>query len=371
MTTSWEDLRRDFPALERYTYLNAGAASPTPKPVREAVSRFYLQMEEGADVHWDDWLVRREEVRGRLARLIGAEADEVAFVPNTSTGINLVADLIGGQGAVLSNELEFPTVTLPWIHRGIAVHFLPAVEGIVRLESFDVVHAPKAAIIAVSHVEFSNGFRMDLRALGERKAHRLLVVSGSQSVGAFPVKVREWQVDALACAGHKWLAAGYGTGFLYVSREILKAFPPRHMGWMSVERPFAFDNRRYTLVEGNRRAELGCPDFPSIFALGAAVDYASAIGIEAIAERILALNLYLTTRLDREGFVVLSPGGAHRSGQTLCELQDPRAATRFLAERKILVTRKPEGIRICTHYYNTEHEIDLLVDALKELRAIS
>jgi selenocysteine lyase/cysteine desulfurase len=368
MATSWEELRQDFPALARYTYLNAGAASPTPRPVREAVNRFYEQMEEGADVHWDDWLVRREEIRARLARLIGAEADEVAFVPNTSTGINVVADLISGQGAVLSDELEFPTVTLPWIHRGIAVHFLPAVEGIVRLESFDAAHAPKAAIIAISHVQFSNGFRIDLQALGAIKAHRLLVVSGSQSVGAFPVRVKECQVDALACAGHKWLGAGYGTGFVYVSREILDAFPPRQMGWMSVERPFAFDNRRYTLLPGNRRTELGCPDFPSIFALGAAVDYVTPLGIEAIAERILALNLYLTTRLEREGFAVLSPGGAHRSGQTLVELPDPRRATRFLAERKILVTRKPEGIRICTHYYNTEHEIDLVVGALKELR---
>jgi selenocysteine lyase/cysteine desulfurase len=367
----WDELRGDFPALSRYTYLNAAAASPTPRPVREAVSLFYTQMEDGADVHWEEWIERREEVRGKVARLVGAEASEIAFVPNTSTGINLIVDLIGGQGAVLTDELEFPTVTLPWIHRGIPVHFLPAVEGRVRLESFDVAHAPRAATIAVSHVQFSNGFRQDLQALGALKAQRFLVVSASQSLGAFPVDVRSWGIDALASAGHKWLCAGYGTGFVYVSEELLARFPPRAIGWMSVDHPFRFDNRRYALLGSNRRNEMGCPSFAPIFALGAALDYLLEIGIEAVAERILDLNMYLTFRLEREGFTVLSPGGAYRSGQTLVELPNPGRQTASLRERGILVTKKPEGIRISTHYYNTEEEIDCLVAALVELRGCS
>ena len=93
-------------------------------------------MEDGGRRDWDAWLERRERVREKVAEFIGAEADEIAFVPNTSTGMNLIVDLLGDDGPVLSDELEFPTVTLPWIHRGIPVHFLPAVEGILRLESF-------------------------------------------------------------------------------------------------------------------------------------------------------------------------------------------------------------------------------------------
>ena len=92
--TAWDEVRKDFPALERHVYLNAAAASPTPRPVGEAVARFYRELEQGGDLHWDDWLAGCEAARESVARLIGAEADEIAFVPNTSAGINLIADLL-------------------------------------------------------------------------------------------------------------------------------------------------------------------------------------------------------------------------------------------------------------------------------------
>jgi 1-acyl-sn-glycerol-3-phosphate acyltransferase len=124
MASLWEELRSDFPGLEGQCYLNAAAASLTPRPVREAVEAFYREQETGGDGHWEAWLAKREAVRGSVARFIGAEADEIAFVPNTSTGINLIADLLERDGPVLTDELEFPTVTLPWMHRGVPVRFV-------------------------------------------------------------------------------------------------------------------------------------------------------------------------------------------------------------------------------------------------------
>jgi selenocysteine lyase/cysteine desulfurase len=368
MASVWEDLRRDFPALERYVYLNAAATGPTPRPVREAVDSYHRELEDGGDLHWPAWMERREEVRALVARLVGADPDEIAFVPNTSTGMNVIVDLIGAAGPVLSDELEFPAVTLPWIHRGIPVHFLPAVEGVLRLESFSSAHSPRAATIAISHVQFSNGCRQDLDAFGALKDDRYLVVAGSQGIGAFPTDVHRSRVDALASAGHKWLCAGYGTGFCYVSRELLARHPPRTIGWMSVEDPFAFENRYARVLPSNRRSEMGCPAFGPIFALGAAVRYILDVGLDAVAERVLALNMYLTFRLGRSGFHVLSPGGEHRSGQTLCELEHPREAAEFLRSRGILVTEKPEGIRISTHFFNNEQDVDTCVDALVEYR---
>lgn len=365
----WEEIRRDFPAAQRHVYLNAAAAGPTPRPVRETVGVFYRELEEGGDEYWSSWLEHRERVRSRVAALIGAEADEIAFVPDTSTGMNLIVDLLANEGAVLSHELEFPSMTLPWIHRGVPVHLLPAVEGVVRLESFSVMGAPRAATLSISHVEFSNGCRQDLEAFGRLKAQRHLVVCGSQSLGAFPVDVRRCRIDALATAGHKWLCAGYGAGFVYVSRELLAKRPPRSVGWLSVEDPFAFDNRSVRLLSSARRHELGCPSFAGVFALGAAVDYLGAIGIEAIAARVLELNMYLTFRLEREGFSVLSPGGEHRSGQTLCALRDGALAAAYLRERDILVTEKPQGVRISTHVFNNEQDIDDCVDGLVEYRS--
>jgi selenocysteine lyase/cysteine desulfurase len=368
MSSVWEEVRRDFPGLEGKVYLNAAATSPIPRPVREAGEGFYREVEAEGDGPWNAWMARREDVRAKVAAFVGAEADEIAFVPNTSTGINLVVDLLEKDGAVLSDELEFPTVTLPWIHRGMAVHFLPAVEGVLRIESFAAAQAPRAGTICISHVQFSNGCRQDLDAFGTLKEGRHLVVCGSQSVGAFPVNVRRSGIDALVTSGHKWLCAGYGAGFAYISRELLAAHPPRAIGWMSAEEPYEFDNRHCRVRRSNDRHEMGCPSFAPIFALGAAVEYLQGIGIDAIAERVLALNMYLTFRLGRAGFEVLSPGGDHRSGQTLVRLENPKEACAFLEGWGVRVTEKPEGLRIATHFYNLESEVDTCVEALTAFR---
>lgn len=368
MPDQWDEARADFPALQRHVYLNAAAAGPTPRVVREVVHAFQRELEEGGDVWWDEWLARREAAREALARFIGAEPDEVAFVPNTSVGMNVIVDLLAADGPVLANEMEFPTLTLPFIHRGVPVHFVPAVEGVVRLESFAEPDAPRAATLAVSHVQFANGCRLDLPALGAMKGARRLVVSGSQALGAFPVDVRAMHIDALAASGHKWLGAGYGAGFMYASRGLIEARPPRAIGWLSVQDPFRFDNRAYRLLPGAARFELGCPAFAGIFALGAAVTYIDGLGIEAIAERVLALNMYLTFRLSRAGFEVLSPGGEHRSGQTLVAVPEAERAVLFLKERGVLVTPKPQGVRVSTHFYNNEADLDACVAALTAFR---
>jgi selenocysteine lyase/cysteine desulfurase len=137
MATLWDDVRGDFPGTGGgRVYLNAAATSLPPRPVREAVTAFYRELEDGGDRHWDAWMEKREATRRRVARFIGADPAEIAFVPNTSTGMNLIADLLDRDGPVLSDELEFPAVTLPWIHRDVRVRFVPAVEGVLRLESF-------------------------------------------------------------------------------------------------------------------------------------------------------------------------------------------------------------------------------------------
>jgi selenocysteine lyase/cysteine desulfurase len=367
MSRDWDELRQDFPGATDRVYLNAASASITPRWIREEVTRYQREFEEGGDDNWEAWLAQMEVVRGRVARFIGAQADEIAFVANTSEGMNILADLVAHDGPVLSDELEFPTVTLPFLHRGAQMQFIPAIEGEIRLEMFEETSTSRATSIAVSHVQFSNGFRIDLEALGAIKGRRRLVVSGSQSVGAFAVDVAAMQIDGLACGGHKWLTAGYGAGFVFVSQSLLSR-APRSLGWRSVTDPFAFNNRAGTALSSARRYELGCPPFPGIFALGAAVSYLDGIGRDRIQARVLQLNTALTSALRHEGFEVLSPSGSGRSGLTLVALDDPRGATEFLRSRGIVVTEKPEGIRVSTHFYNNEDDVEKLVTALKQRR---
>jgi selenocysteine lyase/cysteine desulfurase len=249
------------------------------------------------------------------------------------------------------------------------VKFVEAVDGELRLEDLQRAMTNETAIICLSHVQYSNGLRIDLEALGRSKQNHTLVVNASQSAGAFQIDVKRMQIDALCATGHKWLLAGYGSGFVYLSRKLLDETRARAIGWMSVAEPFEMRNREILLrPDAAARAELGCPHFAGIFALGAAVDYLMKIGARQIEERVLALNRYLTARLADEGWRILSPlrDEIMRSGETLVAVSRPKRVVAHLAHHNIAVTEKPEGIRIATHFFNNEADIVRLISTIAD-----
>ena len=370
--TDWEAVRREFPVTRDTAYLNSAAAGPVSRAGVEAATNFYRGMMETGDADWDEWLLRRELARSHVAELINAEPNEIAFTINTSSGMNLIVDALEERGEVLSCELEFPVSTLPWLHRGVTVHQVKAENGELRAENIEHAMTNKTAIISISHVQYSNGFRADLEAIGQSKKDHTFVVNASQSLGVLPVDVKRMRIDALCVTGHKWLLAGYGSGFVYLSRELLERTTPRVIGWLSVEEPFAMHNREFYLRrDAAARAELGCPHFAGIFALGASLEYLLHMGTEKIEQRALWLNRHLTARLTEVGWEILSPlrDEAMRSAETLVAVKEPARVVAHLANRRVSVTEKPQGIRIATHFFNNEADIAQLIEALAEIRS--
>ncbi|MGA9993919.1 MAG: aminotransferase class V-fold PLP-dependent enzyme [Pyrinomonadaceae bacterium] len=370
-SVDWEKVRREFPVTESVVYLNSAAAGPLSRQVTEAATGFYREMMLKADGPWDEWLARREEVRKRVARFINAEPDEVALTINTSSGMNLIVDALSGRGEVISCELEFPVSTITWMHRGVRVNFVKAVDGELRVEDVRGAMTDTAGVISISHVQYSNGFRADLEEFGRNKGSHAFVVNASQSAGVFEIDVKRMQIDALCATGHKWMLSGYGSGFVYLKRELLEETCPRAISWMSVVDPYGDRNDEIRLRKDmGARAELGCPHFAGIFAIGASVDYISEIGIKNIEQRALALNRYLTERLTEAGWHVLSPlrEETMRSAETLVAAERPQRVVAQLARRQIYVTEKPQGIRVATHFFNNEEDIDRLIEALRETR---
>jgi cysteine desulfurase/selenocysteine lyase len=367
----WESARLDFPVTERTVYLNSAAAGPVSRPVMEAATKFYQAMMSEGDARWDEWIEQREVVRRRIAEFINAEPEEIALTTNTSSGMNTIVDALEGRGAVISCDLEFPVSTITWLHRGVRVNFVEAVDGELRIEDLQRAMSDETAIICLSHVQYSNGLRLDLEELGNSKNNHLLVVNASQSAGAFEIDVKRMQIDALCATGHKWMLAGYGAGFIYLSRKVLDETRTRSIGWLSVEDPFGDRNREFNVRhDAAARAEFGCPHFAGIFALGASVEYLMKIGAQQIEQRVLALNRSLTERLLEEGWHVLSPlrDERMRSGETLVAVPRPKRVVAHLAQHNIAVTEKPQGIRISTHFFNNEADIERLVSALNETR---
>ncbi len=336
-----------------------------------AAAGYYEKMMRDGDVHWNRWLADREAVRKKVADYLNAEPEEIAFTTNTSQGMNLIVDALEDRGEIISSELEFPVTTLPWMHRRIPVHLLKAVQGEVHVEDVQQAMTEKTDIIALSHVQFSNGCRIDPQAFGEIKGRHALVINASQSAGAFAIDVKRMRIDALCATGHKWLLAGYGSGFVYLSREVLDQSMPRSISWLSVEDPFAMRNDEFRpRHDAAAGVELGCPHFAGIFSLGAAFDLIREVGSENIQSRVLELNRYLTNQLIASGWTVLSPLADEnsRSAETLVAVDDPAGMTRHLFRGGVIVTEKPQGIRVATHFFNNEDDIEKMISAMNERR---
>ncbi len=369
--SDWSEIRKDFPALRRYRYFYTASGGPLARPVYEKAVRYYARMMEAGDVDWDRNLERLEEVRASAAKLIGADSGEVEFMPSTAAGMNIVAGYLCGEGDVIASRLEFPDTTLPWLHRRPGsvrwVESDPA--GRVPVDSYRARMDEKTAVLATSHVQFSNGFRQDLSALGRIKGNHHLVVNATQSLGAFRVDVDSWGIDALCCNSYKWLLAGYGCAVLFLRRGVFEDRPAPGVGWFAVEDREAMRNDAYRQLPGARRLGWGSPSFPVVFTLGAAIDYLLQIGTGAIEKRVLELNEHLTEGLTRAGYRILSPTDppGSRSAQTLVALRNPAETVSELKRRDILCTEKPEGMRIATHFFVSREDIDVLVGELEQI----
>jgi cysteine desulfurase/selenocysteine lyase len=367
--TDWSQIRRRFPVTERAAYLNSAAAGPVSRASQAAAAGYYEKMMRDGDVHWNRWLADREAIRKKIADFINAEPEEIAFTTNTSQGMNVIVDALEDRGEIISSELEFPVTTLPWMHRRVPVHLLPAINDEIRIDDLRAAMTDRTGVIALSHVQFSNGFRIDPETVGDIKGRHAFVLNASQSAGAFEIDVKRMKIDALCATGHKWMLAGYGSGFVYLSRELLDQSLPRSIGWLSVENPFAMRNDEFRpRHDAAARVEIGCPHFAGIFSLGASLDLPGEVGIKNIQARVLELNRYLTLRLNEEGWEALSPiqNESSRSGETLVQVEKPVEVVRHLFRRSVIVTEKPQGIRVATHFFNSEEDIEKLIAGMNE-----
>lgn len=368
----WRDIREQFPVTANSVYLNTAAAGPLARATAQAGAHYYEQMMNDGDLHWDEWLARREEVRASVAAFINAEPDEIGLTTNTSSGMNIIVDALEKHGEVISCDLEFPVTTIPWMHRRIPVHLVKSRNGVVTPEDLRVAMNTRTGIISMSYVQYSNGFRSNLAELGAIKGGHALVVNASQAAGAFEIDVKRMKIDALCSTGHKWMLSGYGSGFVYLSRELQAGSHPRSIGWLSVQDPYGGRNDEIHLRRDvSARAELGCPHFAGVFALGASVEFMQSLGLKNIEARALELNRLLTDRLRDAGWRLLSPldDEQFRSAETLVATEDPARVVAALAAKKIMVTEKPEGIRVATEFFNNEDDINQLIESLSTHRS--
>jgi selenocysteine lyase/cysteine desulfurase len=376
-----EEIRHLFPVTEKFVYLNHAAITPYSTPVAAAVSGIVNDITHNGSVNWHRWISVMNETREAVARLVGAKIENIAFVRNTSDGISAAANGIDWREGdnIVSCDIEFPANIYPWMRlatRGVELRLAKTSCGRVEPEDLFELTDARTRVIAVSWVQYSSGFRADLRSIGRfcREKDLLFFVDAIQGLGALKLNVEEDMVDAFAADAHKFLMGPEGLGVLHFSDRALNRIEPSVVGWMSVkEWQRCFDEEfEYKLdyLPGALRFECGTPNTIGIHAFRAALELMMGVGAERIESYLLNLCDYLRARLDEIGFEQLKPRTESEASAIVCcrcSKKSPERLYRELAERNIICAPRCGWLRVSPHFYNDRSDIDKLIAALSEL----
>ena len=369
-----QQARKLFPVVNNYAYLNNAADCPLPAPVAEAMVSFIEDAHSFGCMNFEKWLENMERARSLFAKLINCQTTEVAFVKNTTQGLIIAAEAIPMRRGdlIVVNDMEFPSNYHPWSivakKRGLRVKTIRSRVGRITPDMVEQAINRQVRVLALSAVQYENGFFADLEAIGKLCADNgtYFVVDGIQACGVMPVDVKKWQASMLSTGGHKWMMSVGGCGFLYVNQECLDKLSPVNVGWLGMKDPLAF-SQNLDFADGARRFEEGTPSMVAIFALKSALQLLHAIGIENIRDHVFALNEHLVRGLESKAYRVESPQEpAERSAITL--FRGGPLSARMLAERLaeagVVCALRARGIRVSPHLYNSFEDIDRLLDAL-------
>ncbi|MEM0385180.1 MAG: aminotransferase class V-fold PLP-dependent enzyme [Nitrososphaeria archaeon] len=373
------EAKDDFPISKEIVYMNTAAISLKPIKVIDSMIDFMRKREVSGTYNFNDNIEEEvlENARIRVAELIGCEKEDIALTTNTSEGINFIANAtkFSRGDNVVTTDLEFPSVTYPWLRvakeNGVEVRFASNKNGIVTLEDLEKLTDDKTKVIALSHVEYSSGIRYNLREVADL-AHRhgaLLVVDAVQSLGVVPLNVRREDVDALASAAYKWLLGPFGAGFVYMRKEFYENVEPLFVGWRS-SREHEYDPRKISYPKDARKFEYGGMPYTSIYGLTKAIEYVKDIGVENIESYVMKITEKLMEKLNDLGAQILTPYDREKRAGIVTvrfDKMDYDRAVEELAKEKIIVSKRMNALRISPHIYNTEEEIEKIVQSIRRM----
>lgn len=373
----WNACRAQFPVLKAWAYFAWASVAPLSVPAAEAMRRQAEATRDQGVAVFREWYAAYDGVREQSRALLGAaDAGEIAMVKNTSEGVSTVAfglDWKSGDNVVLPRG-EFPANAYPWLalgERGVEVRRVETgADGRYAPADIERRMDARTRAVAVSFVNYATGFRTDLAEVGRLCLDRgaLFFVDAIQGLGALPLDVESMRIDVLAADGHKWLCAPEGLGILYVRKSRQDRIAPLARGWWSVEQPARYDLDDQPLCRTARRYECGTLSTCAAYGLQAALELINAAGIEAIAERVLALSDRLAGGLAASGCKVHRAAGAkERSGIVSFEVPgcDAKTLAAALERRKILVNPRGGRLRAAVHAWNDETDIARLLEALQ------
>ena len=368
----------EFPWTADTVYLNNASIGPIPERTRAALDQFNAKRTAPHLLPDRDMQGLLQAGRDLVGQLINAEPGEVALATNTSFGLNLAATALPIERGetVLVSDREFPANVYPWLllrKRGVKVELARCTAEGWPDEDYLIerVADPRVRVLAVSYVQFANGFRADLARLSAacKKHDTFLVVDAIQGVGNSLLDVRQTPVDILSCGGQKWLLSPWGSGFVYVRKELIPQIEPAVTGWMAFEGTDDFT--RLTEYNPNfrtdaRRFEMVTLPYQDVYGMVESLRLLLEIGIADIAEVTRAAHEPVLKWADAHGVRIASPRDEVHRSAILCVAPE-RAVEAFHAVKRahIVCSLREGAIRLSPHFYNTVEELEKVMDVLE------
>jgi selenocysteine lyase/cysteine desulfurase len=314
-----------------------------------------------------------------MARVLHATPDEIAVTASASAGLNALATALqfsGGRDKVVISDFEFPTNAQIWHAqepRGArVVHVRRDADGYIPPEAFASVIDEQTKLVAITHVCFRNGARLDIPAIARlaRAKGALVLLDCYQSVGSVDIDVKALDVDFAVGGMLKYLLGTAGIGFLYVRDSLVRSLHPTHSGWFAQENIFAMDITANRPAPTARRFEAGTPPVVNCYATEAGLNVLLGVGTPAIERRIRALTKRCMDSLRDIGWPSITPAADERRGAMVCiPSRASGQLSQELMRRNIVTSNRDSNLRVCLHFYNNDEDVDVLVEALRELRS--
>ncbi|UZR94141.1 aminotransferase class V-fold PLP-dependent enzyme [Chondrinema litorale] len=366
---NWAEILSNYPAAKNNVYLNTAACGLISKNTQQAMNQhFQHYVEFGAGAR-PSWVKEKAETRSKAASLLNVEPENLLFVANYTTGMNQVAAMWQNKyKKILLLDGDYPSVILPWkVHKYECQFFTAGKDEIISIEEIEKqIKETKPDVLAISHVQFNTGFRLDLDSVAAicKKYGVVFLVDATQSFGAFPIDVKKIGIDVLITSVYKWTTAGFGLGIAYIKPELLENCHPLIAGNNSNGQAITPSNE--ASIELKQAAfETGHTNHPGLAALNSALTDLINIGVEHISERILSLNALFCKGIKEINSDLLVSNFSESQSSGILSIQTTPEIEQFLLEKNIVTSFRNKGLRISIHFYNSESDIETIIEALK------
>ena len=374
MAADWSALRKEFPTLERWTYLDVARKTPAPRCQERAMQDYLRDIyeEAGAGAWAVDQVV---QARAALARLLGAKPAEIAFTKNTTEGLNIAAhafELRPGDNVVLT-DLEHVANVWVWKHweaNGVEIRRARSRDARLPVEAFAEQMDARTRVVSTAYVTYGNGYRVDLPGLGRlcRERGARLVVDGVQAAGLLAAPLRELGADLVAIGGHKGLFGLTGSGLLWCREDLLDEVRTPFVKNATAEPRSAHVNSQFDYMRTAHRFEGGNPNFLGVRVLRAGVEFLESIGLERIEARVKTLSTECLRLLKAAGLETTTPQAWEERAQ-IVSVRVPDAAgvmARLREKHRVVVNVKDGAIRLSMSFFNNEADLEKAIRTLKE-----